>query len=129
MMSRIRGRDTEPELTIRRILFAEGIRYRVNHRCEGIRVDIVVPRARLAIFIDGCFWHGCPLHAVRPKTNAVFWERKLGTNTARDRRQTDALTKAGWTVLRFWEHEVEQDPHSIVDSIRIKLQSSGQGSR
>lgn len=110
VMSRIRGRDTGPELLLRRRLWAMGIRYRVNHRCEGVRADIAVPRKKLAVFIDGCFWHGCPQHGVRPKTNVDFWSRKLDGNIARDRRQTESLRLAGWTVVRLWEHEVERDP-------------------
>lgn len=110
VMSRIRGRDTGPELALRRRLWAMGIRYRVNLRWEGICVDIAIPSKKMAVFIDGCFWHGCPAHGVRPKTNVEFWRTKLDGNMARDRSQTETLQAAGWTVIRLWEHEVERDP-------------------
>ena len=121
VMSRIRGRDTGPELAIRKRLYAARVRYRVDYRCHGIRADIALPGIRLAVFIDGCFWHGCPLHATKPRNNATFWRKKLAGNAARDRRQTAALVRAGWTVLRFWEHAVETDPEQVVRKIMSSI--------
>lgn len=102
-----RRRDTKPELAVRRLLHAGGFRYRVDYRLAPplrTRADIVFTKRRIAVFIDGCFWHSCPDHATRPKRNSDYWGPKLARNAERD-RQTDAALKAlGWTVLRFWEH-------------------------
>ena len=122
-MARIRGRDTAPEMALRRCLYANGLRYRVGFRCEGARPDVVFPQARVAVFVDGCFWHGCPIHAVRPKTNAEFWSSKLAGNAARDRRQAESLTAAGWIVLRYWEHEVDQDVGRVANTVVTKVRS------
>lgn len=120
-MSRIRGRDTGPEMALRRGTWAAGLRYRVNNRLTG-RPDIVFVSARVAVFVDGCFWHGCPLHAVKPKTRATFWAEKIGRNQARDAEVTSALKRQGWTVLRFWEHEIESQLPRVVASIRKKVE-------
>jgi len=102
-----RRRDTSPELAVRRIVFAEGLRYRVDF-APGLnklrRADIVFTRLRLVFFIDGCFWHGCALHSKPPKTNADYWGPKLGGNMQRDRETDEQLREQGWTVYRFWEH-------------------------
>ena len=74
--------------------------------------------ARVAIFVDGCFWYGCPIHSVKPKTRAKFWEEKIGRNRARDAKVNSALRALGWTVLRFWEHEVYDSMTRIVSEIR-----------
>lgn len=102
-----RSRDTKPEFAVRRLLHAAGLRYRVDFAPLGgrRRADIVFTRQRIAIFIDGCFWHGCPEHATLPKRNAEYWLPKLQRNIERDRETVAALEGAGWTVMRFWEHE------------------------
>ncbi|MGI9822194.1 very short patch repair endonuclease [Agromyces sp. Marseille-Q5079] len=106
-------RDTSTELAVRRILHARGLRYRVDYApLPGLRrrrADIVFTRARLAVFIDGCFWHGCPEHATHPKRNAEYWGPKLAANIERDRDTDRRLQEAGWRVLRFWEHEAADD--------------------
>lgn len=102
-----RGRDTAPERAVRRLLFAAGLRYRVDFAPLGgrRRADIVFPRIKVAIFVDGCFWHSCPAHYSLPTRNASYWLPKLARNVERD-RETDALLRAvGWKVLRYWEHE------------------------
>ncbi|WP_424212002.1 very short patch repair endonuclease [Streptomyces sp. BI20] len=103
-----RGRDTGPERLIRSLLFREGLRYRVSARpVPGLRrtADIVFTRARVAVFVDGCFWHGCPEH-FRPATkNVDFWTTKIDTNKARDRETGRVLVEEGWKVVRIWEHE------------------------
>lgn len=102
-----RRRDTQPELAVRRLLHSQGYRYRVDFAPLGgrRRADVVFTRLRIAVFIDGCFWHSCPVHSVPPKRNCDYWEPKLQRNVERD-RETDALLRdAGWQVLRFWEHE------------------------
>ncbi len=117
-MSAVRKRDNGPEMAVRRLLHAAGLRYRVAWPVPGQRrrtIDIAFTKARLAVFIDGCFWHGCPLHATSPKANAVWWAAKISTNRARDADVTGQLQELGWTVLRFWEHE---DAEDVVSRIR-----------
>lgn len=103
-----RSRDTKPELAVRRLLHADGLRFRVDFRPVGAirrRADIVFTRARIAVFIDGCFWHGCPTHHVPSKTNTNYWTPKIDQNRARDRETNRLLTDSGWEVLRYWSHE------------------------
>jgi DNA mismatch endonuclease (patch repair protein) len=117
-MGVVKKRDNGPEMAVRRLLHAAGLRYRVAWPVPGQRrrtIDIAFTRARLAVFIDGCFWHGCPLHATSPKANAAWWAEKITTNRARDADVTGQLQELGWTVLRFWEHE---DPEDVVSGIR-----------
>lgn len=107
-----RRRDTPGELELRRILHGWGLRYRVDHPVlPGLRrrADIVFTKARVAVFVDGCFWHGCPLHATYPKSNAAWWRAKLAANVARDRDTDRRLAEAGWVVVRGWEHEQALD--------------------
>jgi DNA mismatch endonuclease (patch repair protein) len=108
-----RRSGTRPELALRRALHARGLRYYVDHPIlangRKIRPDIVFPRQRLAVFIDGCFWHGCPTHGTSPQANSAYWTAKFARNHARDQAQTNALADAGWDVLRVWEHEPIQD--------------------
>ncbi|GAA1814431.1 very short patch repair endonuclease [Agromyces neolithicus] len=112
-----RRRDTGPELRVRRILHSQGLRYRVDFPPAPTprrRADIVFPRQRVAVYIDGCFWHGCRLHYIAPKANATFWADKVARNQARDTETTEVLRACGWRVLRFWEHE---EPHLVAESI------------
>ncbi len=107
-MSRVKNVHTAPEMAIRRELHRRGLRYRVNMplpELGRVRPDIVFTRVRVAVFVDGCFWHRCPEHGTSPKTNAEWWRRKLDTNVERDRQTDTALAEAGWTILRIWEHE------------------------
>lgn len=103
-----RGRDTRPEMALRRALHAAGLRYRVNARpLNGSRmtVDVVFPRARVAVEVRGCFWHGCPLHHRPSQRNAEFWSTKIAGNVERDERKRAALEADGWTVVVVWEHD------------------------
>lgn len=112
-----RSRDTATELAVRRIAHARGLRYRVNARPEkDVRrtADMVFVRAKVAVFIDGCFWHGCAEHHTIPKSNASYWAEKIVRNRERDLGTNTLLQQRGWTVVRYWEHE---DPHAVVDSI------------
>lgn len=124
-----RSRDTKPELDIRRALHSLGLRYRVVVAPEpGLRrrADIVFTRARVAVFIDGCFWHGCPDHGRSSfNYNADYWPAKISANAARDADTTERLRNAGWLVLRFWEHE---DVADVVENIRrtVRLNIGGQ---
>ena len=107
-MSQQASRDTAQELAVRRLLYGRGLRYRVNVPVPGMArrtADIAFKGPRVAVFLDGCFWHGCPEHATSPKANADWWRTKLDRNIARDRETTEHLIAQGWTVLRFWEHE------------------------
>jgi DNA mismatch endonuclease (patch repair protein) len=106
-MSRQRRRDTSPELALRRALHARGLRYRVELPVPGAArrtIDIAFTRARLAVFVDGCFWHACPEHGTEPAVNADWWARKLAANRARDTATDQLLEEAGWRVIRVWEH-------------------------
>lgn len=119
-----RGRDTKPELAVRRLLHARHLRYRVNMRLEPkLRrtADIVFTRSRVAVFIDGCFWHGCPDHYQRPIRNQVYWDAKVVANRARDQATTLLLEELGWVVLRFWEHEVRVAPELVADRIEAQI--------
>ncbi|WEP00336.1 very short patch repair endonuclease [Streptomyces sp. FXJ1.172] len=111
-MQAIRSRDTAPERLVRRLVHAQGLRYRVAARpLPDLRrtADLVFRPVKVAVFIDGCYWHGCPEHYVPPKTNKGYWSDKVARNMARDRDTDQRLEEAGWTVLRFWEHESSED--------------------
>src|SRR5262249_5967363 len=109
-MVRQRRRDTKPEMAIRRLLHARGLRYRVDAALPGMRrrADLLFTSAQVAGFVDGCFWHGCPEHGTKPNNNAAWWAEKIETNVKRDRDTDRRLSASGWIVLRFWEHEVPQ---------------------
>ncbi|MFJ6113684.1 very short patch repair endonuclease [Agrococcus sediminis] len=106
-------RDTKPEIAVRRLLHAAGLRYRVDvaplSSDKRRRADIVFTRKKIAMFIDGCFWHGCPQHFVLPKANADYWKPKIARNRERDSETTARLEEEGWLALRFWEHEEPAD--------------------
>ncbi|MBC7276213.1 very short patch repair endonuclease [Nocardioides sp.] len=115
-----RGRDTKPELAIRRLVHAAGLRYQVDARpIESLsrRADLVFRKARVAIFIDGCFWHGCPEHHTVARTNASFWAEKVRRTRERDIETTAALEAAGWIAVRIWEHEDPVEAANWVVSI------------
>lgn len=111
-MAKVRQSGTEAELALRRELYRLGLRYRVGFRVLGKprRVaDIAFPGRKIAVFVDGCFWHGCPQHATWPKQNAAFWREKIETNRLRDLDTNARLDAIGWRVLRFWAHESPKD--------------------
>jgi len=105
-MARIRGANTSPELKLREALESWGICPSTEVKAPVGRPDLTFPEVLLAVFIDGCFWHGCPLHYARPRSRADFWSSKLVENLERDARQSAALEQAGWRVLRLCEHEI-----------------------
>lgn len=116
-MSTYPRRDTTPELLLRRELHRRGLRYRVQVKVPGNRrrtIDIAFTRARVAVFMDGCFWHGCPEHGTQPTRNSDWWRWKIQRNQERDADTNSLLETAGWTVLRVWEHE---DPVATADRI------------
>ncbi|MGW7447621.1 very short patch repair endonuclease [Kitasatospora sp. NPDC054795] len=116
-MQAIRSRDTSPELALRSLVHAEGLRYRVAAKpLPGMRrtADLLFRPTRVAVFVDGCFWHGCPEHFVPPKTNPSYWESKISGNVTRDRDTDERLADEGWLVLRFWAH---QSPEECADTV------------
>lgn len=122
-MSRQRTRDTAPELALRRELHRRGARFFVDRApLPGLRrrADLVFPRRRVAVYVDGCFWHRCPDHATDPKRNALWWAEKLDGNVARDRATDATLAESGWHVIRVWEHE---DPITAADRVQAALTS------
>ena len=113
-----RSRDTRPELALRRAVHGLGLRYRVAARpLADVRrtADLVFTRAKVAVFLDGCFWHGCPEHHTAAKRNAQFWADKIAKNKARDEEVDQLLGEWGWIVLRFWEHD---DPEAAARQVR-----------
>jgi len=123
-MAAIRGKNTSPEVKIRKMLYARGIRgYRIHYALPG-KPDIVFTKKKVAIFIDGCFWHKCPQCFREPQTNQDFWMEKINGNVERDLRVNTELSESGWAVLRFWGHEVKKDPESVVDRIAESVQKN-----
>ncbi|GGO72167.1 very short patch repair endonuclease [Nocardioides deserti] len=121
-MAALARRDTAPELALRRELHRRGMRYRVQMKVPGNNrrtMDIAFTRARLAVYVDGCFWHGCSTHHQRPTANADWWDWKIARNQERDRSTDEQLASAGWSVLRFWEHE---EPSAAADRVQQRYQ-------
>ncbi|MFE1396538.1 very short patch repair endonuclease [Nocardiopsis dassonvillei] len=119
-----KGRDTKPELLIRRLLHSRGLRYRVNYRpLPALRrtADIVFTKARVAVFVDGCYWHGCPEHYRPSRKNADFWREKIESNRSRDEETNQSLVESGWTVVRVWEHE---EPGSAATRVLEAVQAT-----
>jgi DNA mismatch endonuclease (patch repair protein) len=115
-----RSRDTRPELAVRSAVHARGLRYRVAVRpVRSVRrsADLVFTRARVAVFLDGCFWHGCPEHFHMPATNPDYWEPKIAANVARDGETDRLLAAEGWAVLRFWEHTVAVEAATRIEGV------------
>jgi DNA mismatch endonuclease (patch repair protein) len=116
-----RPRDTKPELAVRRRLHARGLRYLVDKApiaSMRSRADLVFRGARIAVFIDGCYWHSCPEHRTVPKSNPEYWSAKLAANRDRDERVVLELREVGWLALRFWEHE---DPDAVADAVERRV--------
>lgn len=107
-MSRHPRKDTGPELALRRLMFSAGLRYRVHMRVPDLprrTIDVAFPRKKIAVFIDGCFWHGCPQHGMLPRSNHEWWRQKIEHNRRRDVETSSHLNDLGWDVFRFWCHE------------------------
>ncbi len=116
-----KSRDTRPELLVRSLVHRRGLRYRISARpLPGLRrtADLVFRPARVAVFIDGCYWHGCPQHYKEPKTNSDYWREKIDRNRKRDQETDSLLAAEGWTVLRFWEHD---DPETVAAAIEMSV--------
>lgn len=121
-MQNQKRRDTSPEIELRSALHRQGLRFRIEHLLPAMRrrADIVFPRQRVAVFVDGCFWHGCPEHRTAPKANADWWRAKIESNVTRDRDTDARLAAAGWLSLRVWEHE---QPHAAAAMIGSLVRS------
>lgn len=131
-MAKVRQKDTGAEIALRRELYRIGLRYRVNY--EVIKkprrvVDIAFPGLKIAVLVDGCFWHGCPEHATWPKQNSLFWRQKIEANRSRDADTNSKLLEAGWVVLRFWEHQSPLEAANLVQQAvsRVKETRTGLG--
>ncbi|MBN6730870.1 very short patch repair endonuclease [Burkholderia multivorans] len=123
-MGRVRQHGTDIELRLRRALWAAGLRYRfAQAKVLPGRPDIVFVSAKVAVFVDGCFWHGCPKHGTKPKSNAEFWDEKIRRNRERDRRVDCELQQAGWRVVRLWEHEVKKELDDCVTRIALAIRA------
>lgn len=117
-MSRIRSKDTKPEIKLRRQLTKESIKgYKIHYKLTG-KPDIVFPRRKIAIFIDGCFWHKCPKCFIKPRSNKPFWKKKINQNLKRDKKVNKTLKKQGWKVIRIWEHELKTDVGKCTNKIK-----------
>ncbi len=128
IMSKIRGKNTKPELQVRKLLWNSGYRYRIHYPIQGmtkvIRPDIAFPNKKIAIFIDGCFWHACPKCYREPKSNVDFWKKKISRNKERDREDTENLEQLEWTIIRIWEHEIKESLDDVVMKIIRQLNSA-----
>jgi DNA mismatch endonuclease (patch repair protein) len=107
-MAMIRRSDTKPEVHLRKMLWRRGLRYRLNADLPG-KPDLVFPKFGAVVFVDGCFWHACPKHMIWPKSNVVFWRKKIEANKTRDKVVNRKLKSLGWYVMRVWEHEINRD--------------------
>jgi DNA mismatch endonuclease (patch repair protein) len=119
-MSRAARVGTAPEMAIRKALHAQGLRYRVGLPVPGQRrrtIDVAFTRARIAVFVDGCFWHGCPKHGTWPKANSEWWRLKLAANRRRDQDTNRLLREQGWSVVRLWEHT--SAPEAVDQVVRV----------
>lgn len=124
-MSRIRGSNTAPEVALRRALRDLGLRgYRIKSPLPG-KPDIVFLKSKIAVFVDGCFWHKCPKCFRAPETRKDFWKTKIETNVERDKNINGLLYSMGWKVLRLWEHEIKEDSHKVAMEIQDKVANSG----
>jgi DNA mismatch endonuclease, patch repair protein len=126
-MRATKRRDTRPELALRSQLHRLGLRFFVDRPVGGTRrrADIVFPRKRVAVYMDGCYWHGCPTHGTTPKQNTDWWIAKLTANRARDEDTVAKLCAAGWTVLRFWEHDDPEMAAAQVASVIQRIRDDG----
>lgn len=113
-MARVKGKNTSPERILRSALWEAGLRYRLDYKVPAGRPDIVFPGPKVAVSVDGCFWHGCPAHYSRPRSREEFWSQKLAANTERDSRLTLRLESCGWNVVRVWEHEIFSDLEEVI---------------
>jgi DNA mismatch endonuclease (patch repair protein) len=130
-MRRFRSTDTAPERALRSALHHRGLRFRLHRQVPGMArrtIDVAFPSAKVAVFVDGCYWHGCPIHGKTPQRNSAWWSEKLRRNVDRDKETNQALLAAGWAVVRAWEHE---DADRLAEEIGALVRSrtkTGRGS-
>jgi DNA mismatch endonuclease (patch repair protein) len=122
-MQAVKQFDTTPEVELRKALWAIGLRYSLRRRVHETRPDLVFPREMVAVFVDGCFWHGCPAHYSAPVRNAKFWRDKLRYNRSKDRRDVRRLRAANWVVVRVWECAVRCDVAQTVDMVQLAVRA------
>jgi len=118
IMSKIKSKNTSPEIMLRKILWERGLRYRIHYGLE--KIDVAFPTKKIAIFIDGCFWHSCSQHSHIPQSNREYWVKKLKRNVDRAKLKDERLKAQGWMVIHFWEHEFKEKYELIekIDSIQ-----------
>ena len=122
-MRRVKGRNTSLEMKARRDLHRRGLRYRLAYPLPG-RPDIVFVRARVAIFIDSCFWHGCPQHLRMPQSNEEYWHAKIARNIERDKRTNASYEGLEWRLIRLWEHELKESFEACMDAIEAVVREA-----
>ena len=116
-MRAIKGKNTKPEMKLRRALWSRGWRYKIHNKDIMGKPDIVFKKYNLIIFIDGCFWHKCPKCFKMPASNVEFWRNKINKNVERDKKVNKILVEEGWNVLRFWEHEIKKNFNEVVGKV------------
>ncbi|MBI2657968.1 DNA mismatch endonuclease Vsr [Candidatus Woesearchaeota archaeon] len=116
IMAKVKGKNTCPELNLKKLLSMAGIKYTTNRKLEG-KPDIILKPQKVTIFIDGCFWHKCPICFRAPKSNTSYWKQKIKKNVNRDRKLNKTLKKEGWKVIRIWEHDVFKNPDKVLFKI------------
>lgn len=121
IMAAIGSKNTTPEVHLRKALFKRGLRYRIHYGQE--KIDIAFPKPRIAIFVDGCFWHSCPIHLRIPKTHRKYWLLKLANNRKRANEKDSRLVEEGWKIVHIWEHSVWRDLESSVNNIFTMVNS------
>jgi len=119
LMSKIRSSDTKPERVMRTALRQRGLRFRTDYGAE--HADFAFPSAKVALFVDGCFWHGCPKHYVPPRNNATYWKWKVGYNRRRDSKLRTRLREAGWVVFRVWEHSLPMLANRYAETVARRV--------
>ncbi len=122
-MSKIRSKDTKIELFLRRALWKRGVRYRKYYGNE--KIDIAFPKYKVAVFVDGCFWHSCPIHGHKPKSNTNYWDKKLEKNKERALAKDERLKENGWFCIHFWDHEISENLEKCVMEIKKILEIRG----
>jgi DNA mismatch endonuclease (patch repair protein) len=123
-MSQIKSKNTKPEKIIRKLLWQHGIKnYRIHYKLPG-KPDIVFLKNRIAIFIDGCFWHKCPKCFRKPATRTTFWMKKIWNNLNRDRKNEEILKNSKWKIIRVWEHDIKKNPEKTVKKIMRLIQEN-----
>lgn len=123
-MSKIRGKNSVPELLLRKGLWAKNFRFRLHRKDLPGRPDLAIEKYKLAIFVDGDFWHGYQSNLRQPKTNPGFWGPKIERNKQRDRFVNQTLTEMGYTVMRFWEHEVKQNLDACINQVMLYIEAA-----